>query len=321
MKLFKITSLALIFLSSFSVQAISPVLTSTYERHLLQTRSMIQASGFSQRNQPTTCQSQLLNMSKDGRIHITLAFGYMDISGRPETTQDSNGSLYGLGDVLDQHAKSALESVLKEPCGRRSSPFHACGFKKRGSMLVKKVKDRFSGRNLDVSIQMVAASASPSDRANKTQYSSEQAQHSAYARSIYMNGFRNSDAVIYMGHARSGGGPDFYPPVLYSNGAVNYSHYKSQQQGIRDTVSAISGANTPVVGILACNSTALFSNRIKKASPSSIVVTANELFDYSDIVPTGFAMVESIVSQRCTNKFDQAVRVQPNSSRFIKVAW
>jgi hypothetical protein len=311
----------MIFAASSTAFSVSSVLTSTYERHLLQTRSLLQSSGYTTNTKPTSCHQQLLNMSKDGRIHITMAFGYMDVSGHQETSQDSNNALYGIGDVLDQFSKAALESVLKESCGRRSNPAYACGFKKRGNLLVKQIKDRFTGKRTDVTIQMVAASASSSDYANKNQYSSNQSQSSAYARSIFMNGFRNSDAVIYMGHARSGGGPDFYPPVLYSNGAVNYSHYKSKQQGIRDVLGAISGAHTPVVGILACNSTALFSRRIKSASPSSIVVTADALFDYSDIVPTGFAMIEAIVSQRCTNNFDRIVRIQPNSSRFIHVNW
>jgi hypothetical protein len=104
---------------------------------------------------------------------------------------------------------------------------------------------------------------------------------------------------------------------------VNYSFYQSEQEGIRSLVGALRGAVMPpkVVGLLACKSTGLFANRVRNASPESILVTASDLFDYNDVLPTGYAMLEAIVSQRCTEDFEQVVKIQPNSRQFLRIAF
>ena len=112
------------------------------------------------------------------------------------------------------------------------------------------------------------------------------------------------------GHARSGGGPDFFPPIYLSGSHVNYSEYRRTQPGLRATLNALNGTSSPapVVGLLSCKSTGLFSRQIKAAAPNSLLITADDLFDYNEILPTAFATLEAILSRQCGSDFDRVIR-------------
>ena len=310
-------TLTIVLISSVAMAGI-PGLEQAYTRHLGKTRAMIESQNLIQNTQPKTCSQQTLDIRADGKIEITVAFGYMDVSGGQDI-KDSASQMYGNGDVLDQDALHAMESVLKSSCS--GNKYRACGFSGRNGVLTKRIRDRWTNQRLQVQINLVSASYSASDAANKSQYKSNQTSKTATARSTFLSGLQNKDAVIYLGHARSGGGPDFAPPVLYANGKVNYSHYKQQKEGIRSMLGALQGASEPasIIGVLACKSTGLFSGSIKSKAPDSALVTAGDLFDYNDILPTGYAMIEAIVSQRCGAEFNEVVKVQPGSRRFLSV--
>lgn len=315
-------SLLTIFICVFvltlnKAQANLPGLSSAYVRHLQKTRGQIVAQKLLLGPTPKTCHSQLLNISADNKIKIMMAFGYMDVSSGQQF-KDSATHLYGKGNVLDKDARVAMEHMLLSSCHKKST--FACGFRQRGSVFTKKIRNRFTGKRMKVEITLVSPAVSSSDSQNQNQLASKQERSSANVRAKFLQSFSKADAVIYMGHARSGGGPDFFPPVLTSGGRVNYSYYKSQQEGIRSMVSALqTSSQIPLVGVLACKSTGLFSKRIRRASPGTVFVTADALFDYNDILPTGYAMLEAIVGQRCSDSFEDIVRIQPASSRFLKV--
>ena len=305
-------------LSSVTSLAGLPGLASTYTRHLSGTRARIAKSQLLNTQTPKTCHQQILDISQDGQIDIMMAFGYMDVSLGQEF-EDTASSLYGPGDVLDLDAKEAMENMLLSSC--RQLRNFACGFRRSGDVFVKTIRDRFTGKRLKVSVTLKAPSASASDQKNRSTLANKQAQLSENTRRHFLSAVQTHDVVIYMGHARSGGGPDFLPPVLTNNGYVNYGHYKSQQKGIRDLLGALQSAPRPpkVVGLLACKSTGLFAQRVRRASPSSILVTADNLFDYNDILPTGYAMLEAAISQRCTQSFEDLVKIQPASQHFLRL--
>jgi hypothetical protein len=294
-----------------------PGLEATYSRMLGRTQATIVQKGLVPQTRPETCHRQALKIREDGQINIFVAFGYMDVSGGQDF-EDSGMSLYGNGDVLDSDAKKALVGRLKTRCPSGQDSM-ACGFKGNGNSLRKTIRDRWSNSRIRVNIVLASPSVTSSDAANKGQYASRQQSSSAQVKNQFLGALQSYDAVIYMGHARSGGGPDFLPPVLYSSGAVNYSHYRSQQDGIRSMLGALSSNSAPVIGVLACKSTGLFASRIRRRAPNSLLVTADELFDYNDILPTGYAMIEGLVSQSCTDEFERITKVQPASRRFLTV--
>ena len=313
--------IAMLFALTSPAYAGLPGLESAYIRHLGKTRNMIQNQSLIQNTKPKTCLKQVTDIRQDGKIDILIAFGYLDVS-KGQQFKDSATSLYRSGNVLDIDAKNALKSLLKSPCPSSKKIF-ACGFRGSGDQLQKRIKDRWSGTRLKVTVTLASPAVTPFDSTNKSEKSAQQERRSEQVKQQFLQGLANKDAVIYMGHARSGGGPDFMPPVLKSNGYVNYPFYKSRKEGISAMLNALRSAAkpTPVIGVLACKSTGLFGASIKKSAPGSILITAADLFDYNDILPTGYAILEALVSQRCASGFEKVSKVQPGSSKFLRVSF
>jgi hypothetical protein len=58
-----------------------------------------------------------------------------------------------------------------------------------------------------------------------------------------------------------------------------------------------------MVAILACNSTSLFAGRMAKASPGTMLLTANHAFNDVDFYPTGLAVIDTLLNERCDKNF------------------
>ena len=314
---FIILTTLLVATSSIALAQI-PGLEMAYDRLLTNTRGRISSQSLIKNSKPKTCNQQTLDIRADGKIDITVVFGYMDVSGGQDYN-DSGTSLYGNGHVLDIDGKAALRGLLKSGCPSRKVT--ACGFRGSGDTLTKSIQDRWTNKKLTVTIRLANPAVTASNAQNVGPYASRQRKASANTKAVFLNALKTQDMTIYMGHARSGGGPDFLPPVLYGNGHVNYSHYRSQQEGIKSMLGALRAAAEPssVIGVLACKSTDLFADRIRGQAADSVVVTADALFDYNDILPTGYAMLEAVVSQRCGSEFTNLVKVQPASRNFLDV--
>lgn len=278
-------------------------------------KSMVFSQINAVQNYPLTnakqCQSQIVDMAKDNQLTIFVALGYLDFSAGQDF-QDSSTSLYQFGEVLDLDAHKAFEQALTRTCstgglGSKNQAF-ACGFSRSGGGFSKTVKNRFTGKNMKVSIRVASSAYTSNDQQNKTTYANQQNKKSKNTHAQYLSALKNYDAVIYLGHARSGGGPDFYPPRLLSNGRVDYGYYKKNRPGISSMLQNLQGNYGPdVIGVLACKSTGLFSSSIRKYSPHSGLITADNLFDFSDLMPSGMTLLEALVSQRCNENFSNVV--------------
>lgn len=293
-----------------------PGLSTAYYSRLMEVRELMAQKNFWNEPTPTTCYSQIANLAKDGEIKITVAMGYMDVS-RGQEASYSSDSYYQIGHVLDRDAKEGLAYALTSRCADRNH--FACGFRKSGRFYTKQIQDRWSGRRRSVKVELLAPSVSVINADNSGPLLKQQQSLSQEVESQYLSSFVTSDVVLYLGHARSGGGPDFLPPILSTNGSVNYSYYKQNRPGFRKMLGAVAQGQTPVVGLLACKSTGLFSRDVKNQSPGSLVISADDLFDYNDILPTAYATIEAVVGQRCGATFEDIVRLVPGSSRDLSL--
>jgi hypothetical protein len=214
--------------------------------------------------------------------------------------------------VLDLDAKTAFEKALTRKCSGASLSSKnlpsACGFSKTRGGFTKTITNRFTGKKMRVYVKVVSSAYSANDHLNKTSYAQKQNEKSQYALSQFQSALQSYDAVIYLGHARSGGGPDFFPPRLLKNGHVDYGFYKQQRPGLKSMLAALQGNDPEMVALLACKSTGLFASATQKNSPNSIILTADNLFDFSNLIPTGFLAIEALVSQRCNENFSNIVK-------------
>ncbi len=279
-------------------------------------KAMVFAQMNAVKNYPSvkskSCQTQLVQMTQDNELTILVALGYMDYSVGQDVA-DSGASLYNLGSVLDPDAMAAFSTALTRSCttsglGSKNQVF-ACGFRKSGSQYTKNITNQFTGKKTRVLVKLVSSAYTSSDSQNKIKYASEQNQKSQNAQNQYLLALQNFDAVLYLGHARSGGGPDFFPPRMKNNGHVDYSYYKKNKPGLKAMLGALAVAKGPdLIGLLAYKSTGLFASSVQKYSAHSALITADSLFDFDDLVPTGFTVIEALISQRCNENFSNVVQ-------------
>ncbi|MBY0384359.1 hypothetical protein K2X05_04300 [bacterium] len=301
--------LVLFFSYNFSLAAI-PGLSGHYNKALV--FAQINAvTNFPLPSEVKSCQTQILNMTADNQLTIFVGFGYMDYSPGQDFV-DSATALYGHGDVLDPDAFDAFSNALMRSCSTggfsSKNQAFACGFKKGSGGFTKTIKNRFTGKNTQVFVKLASSAYTSNDQQNKTTYADKQQQKSQNAHAQFLNALKSYDAVLYLGHARSGGGPDFYPPRLLKSGHVDYGYYKANKPGLKSMLQSLkSGAGPDLIGLLACKSTGLFSSAVQKQSSHSALITANSLFDFDDLVPTGFTVLEALISQRCNENFSNVV--------------
>lgn len=263
------------------------------------------------------CQDFYNEMFSDGYANISMALGYMDISSGESYYHGSEN--LGSDVVLDSIAKASFVQVLTQPC---IPGIAACGFNQVSEDIFTRTIVRPTGQLLVVNLTMTNSSVSSSNRENTTNLIEWQRQRTSSSETNFFGGISSGvDAAIYMGHARKGGGPDFSPPVLLKSGKPNFGLYKKQEKGIRRLVDSLLQSPRPpgLIGLLSCKSTDLFVPRVENASPSSLIVSADDLFDFNDIIPTGFSLLDALLSERCGNSFSQAVRIRSKSSDYMMI--
>lgn len=256
------------------------------------------------------CQKQIVNITQDGQMSIFVAFGYIDYSAGQEVI---GSSLYQYGDVLDLDARQAYENALTRSCTNGYSSkikTFACGFSKNGNTFKKTITDRFTGNRVNVIVTLASSAYSSNDQSNKTTYTNQQNSKSQTTHSQFLQALQNYDVILYVGHARKGGGPDFYPPRLLNNGHVNYAYYQQNKPGLTSMLTSLKGSSPDMLGLFACRSTPLFAQSTKKTSPYTGLITSGSLFGFNDLIRTGFNTIESVVSQRCNESFSNVVENQ-----------
>ncbi|MBK7842376.1 MAG: hypothetical protein IPJ71_01575 [Bdellovibrionales bacterium] len=309
--------LLVIFLILFCSQsrAQSKSLADAFDWIIWSTRNEIAKIG--QEKRLARCQNFYNEMFNDGYATISVALGYMDISSGESYYYGSED--LGSDIVLDSIAKASFVRVLTQPC---ISGISACGFKQVSEDIFTRSILRSTGQSLVVNLTITNASVSSSNRDNTTNLIEWQNQRTSNSETNFFGGISSGvDVAIYMGHARKGGGPDFSPPILLKSGKPDFAYYKKKEKGIRKLVDSLVQSRRPpgLIGLLSCKSTGLFVPRVEEASPASLIVSADDLFDFNDIIPTGFALLDALLSERCGNSFSQAIRIRSQSAAYLMI--
>jgi hypothetical protein len=255
-------------------------------------------------NEMRMCQSFHGRMESDGILDIRLAFGYFDISlGEPYYYDKQN---LGQSPALDSSIEPAMRDVLTSSC--RSTNAVTCGFSDTPDPeVIEKTVKRTNGQRVSVRIRMTHASASLFHLDNFTTYRSQQILLSETSERNFFGGLREADAVIYFGHARNGGGPDFQPVVLRDdkNPATydkpNYAgYYLAKREGLNRMLENLTGNGGPaLLALVACSSELHFASRVRKAAPSTALITTGDKI-YSDrMLEVALGTVEALTRGSC----------------------
>lgn len=206
------------------------------------------------------------------------------------------------GQTLDGAMAEAMFQKLQEPCSRG---FFACDFRAiENGRLQKLVLYKDQEFVFDITIH--TSSVSYIDSENRTHYRDLQEQKSHRTRDAFLNALSQSDIVIYDGHSRDGGGPDFFPAKKSANGHIDYSLYQKHKPGLKDMVDALkAAAQVPqIVALLSCSSERHFLKSLRQVAPTSTFITTSQAVP--DHVPFlgSTLLIDAIAGQKCNQDLE-----------------
>ncbi|HLD98811.1 MAG TPA: hypothetical protein VJB59_01045 [Bdellovibrionota bacterium] len=229
--------------------------------------------------------------SKKG-ISISIFFGY-----------DNDQAFVDDG----RYQRADLEQLLTRPpevCARGVILPFACGFKRDpddASSFVKPLigPDRKAKR---VRIRLISSSVISGDLRNHV-FAREQADLSERVKQDFERSLRTEDVVFYSGHARDGGGPDFFPPRLNSDQKVDYAWYRKHRPGLKEVLSALDARSKLVFGLFACDSNAHFRKSIKAVAPNVPLILTNAAIPITSTHNVMVASLNAVLGMKCRDAF------------------
>ena len=233
------------------------------------------------------------------KVDVRVVFGYKDA--RPARF------------VGDRHERLAFVQKITAKCQGPND--NACGFVRSGhnADLFEKTIRTPSGQKVTVELRVAHSSVGSDDASNRID--PFQNWQSVYARRTYLMGLESADVVLYNGHSRFGGGPDFDPPKLRKSQEINAAYYKSKRPGLKETVAALTARpkgrdprkSLKILGMFSCESSQHFTEEIQKRSATALI-TSKGLLYYADAFQNSLAALDSLLGSRCERGFKQALR-------------
>jgi hypothetical protein len=243
------------------------------------------------------CYSKYHFIKNDKKFETTYVHGYSD---------DGEGK-----DTLDIYYQNKLIQGLTAACG--SSGKLNCGFKRSADDAEKfhRYVIGLDGNPVSVYFFITHSSLTSNNKANIA--NPKQEYQSNHAKEMFGKGLKRSHVVIYDGHSRDGGGPDFSPPKSLSDGHTNYSWYRSHKLGLKYMVDILSVNDTDpkLIGLFSCSSINHFYNSVTRAAPSSGFIGTSEALLFSD--NTAYNFIDDYLNFRCLSK-----KVYPEPVHFKK---
>jgi len=251
---------------------------------------------------PQKCENVYAKAMDKGVLDIRYALGYFDDTTGEERIH--NGVNYGLSPSLDIEVFNSLRKELTSPC--RTKTMRVCGFEQNGEPLTGKVvlqkNINLHGKKTLVRITLTQASATPNFEQNKGIASDRQQILTAQSEENFFEGLKSADIVLYNGHSRNGGGPDFNPPRLMSNLHVDYKgYYEKKRPGILRVMASLkeNPDKEIILGLFSCYSKKHFYDTFMKANPIQRLILSADTIDYFDTLKASIGYLEGFLRGSC----------------------
>lgn len=237
-----------------------------------------------------------------GVLDVRYALGYFD-----ESTANQfalTDPAFNLSYSLDILAFGVIREVLTGPCA--SPEQNLCAFRESGNAdtaaVVLERDIPLGGKPVKVRLRLTQSSASERYRDNQGPLRERQQATSSQSRENFLAGLREADVILYNGHSRNGGGPDFRPPVLRESDLhVNYARYMSAKIEMRDMLAAMSeaGGRPRVVGIFSCFSRKHFQAGMSRANPAATLILSEDEIPYDTALVASLSYLEALLRGNC----------------------
>jgi hypothetical protein len=243
------------------------------------------------------CLNRYQSLYQDGVLNVTVGFGYWD---------NSPGEF-----VFDQFISNGLRVALMAPC---SPGVNVCGFKRSGDLFTKTVRGP-DGKPNRFTINLLSSSLSSDNVANTTVNRVKQYAHcEAVTRNYFNEIARGSEVVMYVGHARNGGGPDFCPPVRDGRKHTNYPWYEANRPGFNRLLTSLATAESigkpnQIVGLYSCYSRRHFHKEMARTSPKTGFVLTDVEISSIDALNSLVTTLDAVIAQKCGTGLMEGLRL------------
>lgn len=286
---------ALLTLVSVSAQA-----QNTFDRLIDQEKELLTrvnrtSTRSSDKYAPASCKRKYRDLFSKRKVRILLALGYGDT---------------GNETVLDYLSHAAFKRKLTEPCG---SDNYSCGFrfsKKEPDLLLKAESDPTGEKNHIIEIKLIRGAYTGNDSKNvsKELIETQNAYCEATTIKFFTEVASGTDVIIYSGHSRNGGGPDFCPPNRKSDHHVNYPWYEKNRPGMQTMLGSMqiaknAGKPNKVIAMLSCSSHKHFYKDLMKVNSTAGYLLTKRLATFAEVTRDAYATLDSLLSQRCEDGF------------------
>lgn len=251
----------------------------------------------------STCKDHYKKLYANPTVKVSIAFGYLDFRPSPLVATPQI-----VADFIDSMTQACTDPTRSQFCGFSRDPDHQNLFSK--SVLGPEGKKH----TFQVSI-VSPVPADGNDNDDDLQVSPEQKTRSATARAAYLKALTTDDVVVYYGHARGGGGPDFYPPILNAKKHPDYRLYRMNRPGLNDVLDALreSKHHPKVLGMIACDSKLHFKEKLKAVAPDSARLLSNRVVGYDEDDQALAVLLDGLMQHRCDQNFVKSMnrKIEP----------
>lgn len=270
--------------------------------------------------QSAKCQSFIDTYTRDGVFDIRYALGYFDYPTGSNPIVE-HGLDWGIAVSADEGIAVGIRKVLTRKC--TSEDRRLCGFReitpqedriRRGKTVLTRDIE-IGDRKVEARMTLTYASASPFYERNLTLLKAKQDRYTEASDENFFGGLRNADAVIYMGHARNGGGPDFNPPRLTPDKHVDYyGYYRKQFPGMFRMLKELKANSNKEIflGLFSCDSKLHFGRRLLTQNPKQRVVLTlggEAVLNYADTFLVSMGYIEGLLRGRCGASLEAYARL------------
>jgi hypothetical protein len=245
-----------------------------------------------------SCRQTYFRFFREPSVEMRVVFGYKDA--RPARF------------VADRYERLLFVQRILAPCPT-SRLERACGFRRDmndADLFTREIHGP-DGEPRTVRLRVVQPSVGADDEENRKD--PFQAWRTVYAQKEFLGGLAVADLVLYNGHSRAGGGPDFRPPRITASQEIDFGWYQAHEPGFEPVLKALRALPAEVdrpklVGFLSCASSTHFLARVNEIRPTLGTVTSPRLLYFSDALESSLETLSSILSFRCQKDFERSLK-------------
>lgn len=228
------------------------------------------------------CPADYAQFYQKDSLKISLYYGYEDFEHK----------------TLDVVHAYTMTEALRRPC---QGTMQACGFKKSGSQLQKKI----DGKNIVVQIHSTSVTDNVAKNLDPQTGYWEQDARSTAVRNRFYSDLQHSDIVLFSGHSRGGGGLGFNVHTA-AQGVFDYI-FKLPLRRMTQALEA-RPSQLKLFVVMSCKSQEYYRAAIEGANAStSLMVSTDDVFaDEGEQISLG--ILNSVLTKKCSRELRASMR-------------